>query len=189
MRHSAKALCESQPEGFSVLNVGFGLGIIDEFFQEYHPGRHIIIEPHPDAIAFMKQNGWYERPGVEVFEGTWEHFMLDQEHAALLGSFDAIYFDTYSQDYEDLRTFFDSLPNFLNGPDARFSFFHGLAATNQFLYDVYTRVSELDLREIGLDTHWSVIYPRVDPDTWKGVKRSYWSLDSYYLPVSHMQLF
>lgn len=102
MRHSAKALCEGQPEGFSVLNIGFGLGIIDEFFQQYSPGRHVIIEPHPDALTFMKENGWYERPGVEVFEGTWEKFMLDPEHAATLGCFDAIYFDTYSQDYQGM---------------------------------------------------------------------------------------
>ncbi|WFD33297.1 type IV protein arginine methyltransferase [Malassezia cuniculi] len=188
MRHSAAALCEGQPEGFSVLNVGFGLGIVDEFFQKYKPGRHVIIEPHPDAIAFMKQNGWDKREGVEIFEGTWEHFMLDYERAATLGSFDAIYFDTYSQEYEDLRKFFDVLPNFLNGPDSRFSFFHGLAATNQFLYDVYTRVSELDLREIGFDTTWSIVYPEVHPDTWNGVKRSYWTLDAYYLPIARMQI-
>lgn len=94
----------------------------------------------------------------------------------------------------DLRTFFETLPNVLNGPESRFSFctymltVHGLAATNQFLYDVYTRVSELDLREIGLETNWTILHPHVEPDTWNGVRRSYWTLDAYYLPVSHMQL-
>lgn len=193
MRASAAALCEGQPTGFSVLNVGFGLGIIDEAIQTYRPGRHVIIEPHPDALRFLREQGWDKRPGVEIFEGTWEAF-LRPEHdpegamAMRLGDFDAIYFDTYSQDYRDLRAFFECLPNVLAGPDARFSFFHGLAATNRFLYEVYTRVSELDLRDIGLVTEWRTLHPRVAEEVWNGVKRQYWSLDAYYLPVAHMQL-
>lgn len=53
---------------------------------------------------------------------------------------------------------------------------------------MYTRVSELDLREIGLVTHWRTLEPRLDEDTWRGVKRRYWTLDRYHLPVCHMQL-
>lgn len=193
MHASARALCEGQEPGFSVLNVGFGLGIIDEAIQRYRPGRHVIIEPHPDALRFLREQGWDRRPGVEIFEGTWEEFLQPEndpegEIAMKLGVFDAIYFDTYSQDYQDLRAFFECLPNVLSGPDARFSFFHGLAATNRFLYEVYTRVSELDLREIGLVTAWETLYPRVAEDTWNGVKRKYWTLAQYYLPIAHLQL-
>ena len=105
MHASAKVLCEDQPRGFSILNVGFGLGIIDEMIQTYKPGRHVIIEPHPDAIAFMREQGWDQRAGVEIFEGTWEDFLQpendeDGSIAMKLGVFDAIYFDTYSQDYQ-----------------------------------------------------------------------------------------
>ncbi|WFD25788.1 type IV protein arginine methyltransferase [Malassezia nana] len=193
MLASAKALCEGQKEGFSVLNVGFGLGIVDEAVQMYRPGRHVIIEPHPDVLTFMRQRGWDQRPGVEIFEGTWEQFLMpendeDGENAMKLGDFDAIYFDTYSQDYADLRAFFECLPNVLSGPDARFSFFHGLAATHQFYYQVYTRLAELDLRDIGLTTTWTALLMHVDDITWDGVKRKYWSLDEYYLPVARMQL-
>ncbi|KAI3628241.1 type IV protein arginine methyltransferase [Malassezia furfur] len=193
MHASARALCEGQDEGFAVLNVGFGLGIIDEAIQKYRPGRHVIIEPHPDALRFLREQGWDKRPGVEIFEGTWEEFLQPQddpdgEIAMKLGVFDAIYFDTYSQDYNDLRAFFECLPNVLSGPEARFSFFHGLAATNRFLYEVYTRVSELDLREIGLVTEWQTLCPRVEAEDWNGVKRQYWSLAQYYLPIAHLQL-
>ncbi|WFD33026.1 type IV protein arginine methyltransferase [Malassezia sp. CBS 17886] len=190
MLASADALCADQADGFAVLNVGFGLGIIDEAIQRYRPGRHVIIEPHPDALAFMRAQGWDRRSGVEIWEGTWESFLLADDGAggAALGDFDAVYFDTYSQDYHDLRAFFDCLPNLLAGPGARFSFFHGLAATNKFLYDVYTRTVELDLREIGLATTWRTLTPRVDEITWKGVKCRYWTLDQYYLPLAHMQL-
>lgn len=193
MHASARALCEDQPAGFSILNVGFGLGIVDEAIQKYHPGRHVIIEPHPDALAFMRTLGWDQRAGVEIFEGSWEQFLMpkddpDGEIAMKLGDFDAVYFDTYSQDYQDLRAFFECLPNVLTGPDARFSFFHGLAATDRFLYDVYTRIAELDLREIGLATTWTTLYPDVQEETWDGVKRKYWTLDDYYLPVAQLQL-
>ena len=65
---------------------------------------------------------------------------------------------------------------------------HGLAATNTFLYNVYTRVAELDLHEIGFETEWTTLCPIVTEDDWQGVKRKYWTLDQYYLPLSHMRL-
>lgn len=66
--------------------------------------------------------------------------------------------DTYSEHYADLHAFFQTLPDLLStSPNARFSFFHGLGATSRLLYDVYTTVSELHLREIGLATEWSEV--------------------------------
>ena len=53
---------------------------------------------------------------------------------------------------------------------------------------MYTRVSELDLREIGLVTEWQTLCPRVEAEDWNGVKRQYWSLAQYYLPIAHLQL-
>ena len=95
MARSADVLCSDRSEPFSILNVGFGLGIIDELIQKYKPARHVIIEAHPDAVALMKEQGWSSRPGVEIFPMKWEDAMNDPS----LGSFDAVYFDTYSQDY------------------------------------------------------------------------------------------
>ncbi len=37
------------PKGKAVLNVGFGLGIIDTMIQAREPARHVIIEAHPDV--------------------------------------------------------------------------------------------------------------------------------------------
>lgn len=128
MQLSASLLCSNQPEGFSVLNVGFGLGIIDTLLQTYRPARHVIIEAHPDAIAYAKQLGFDHMPGVELFHGRWEDWIHDSdapEHVAKmeqLGTFDAVYWDTYSQDYADIKRFFEALPNLLNGPESRFSF-------------------------------------------------------------------
>lgn len=128
MSHSAELICSNQPEGFSVLNVGFGLGIIDRLIQGYRPGRHVIIEAHADAIAYAKQLGFDKLPGVELFHGKWEDWISDSDSDAAvakmteLGSFDAVYWDTYSQDYADIRKFFECLPSILNGPGSKFSF-------------------------------------------------------------------
>ncbi|GAK64878.1 arginine N-methyltransferase [Moesziomyces antarcticus] len=194
MSLSASLLCDNQPSGFSVLNVGFGLGIIDTLLQKYKPGRHVIIEAHPDAIAYAKQLGFDRMPGVELFEGRWEDWIKDSDadedlaKMAQLGSFDAVYWDTYSQDYKDIKRFFDALPNLLNGPQSRFSFFHGLGATNQFFYDVYTRISELDLREIGLTTQWHTMAPSIRDEEWAGVKQRYWQLALYYCPIAQLDV-
>ncbi|EPQ28325.1 uncharacterized protein PFL1_04152 [Pseudozyma flocculosa PF-1] len=190
MKLSARLICSPHQPGFSALNVGFGLGIVDTFIQEYRPGRHVIIEPHPDAIAYMRSKGWDKVPGVEIFEGKWEDWIRDDDNdesvkkREQLGSFDAVYWDTYSQDYSELQRFFECLPYILNGPDSRFSFFHGLAATNPFFYDVYTRLAELDLIDVGLDTQWHVMTPECPEEEWDGVLRKYWSLESYACPVA-----
>ncbi|CAD6943540.1 unnamed protein product, partial [Tilletia caries] len=115
---TAHLLCADLAPGFSVRNIGFGLGIVDTCFQSYRPGRHVIVEPHPDALAYLRQKEWADREGVEIVEKRWEEALLDPD----LGSFDVVYFDTYSQDYKDLKKFFDEVPALLNGPDARFSF-------------------------------------------------------------------
>lgn len=36
-------------QGGDVLNVGFGLGIIDTAIQSHRPRSHTIIEAHPDV--------------------------------------------------------------------------------------------------------------------------------------------
>ena len=128
MQKSAEALCQNR-QGLRVLNVGYGLGIIDDFFQEYKPSRHVIIEPHPDVVEFFKTKPMANAPGVELVQKRWEDALADPD----LGEFDVIYADPFAQDYKDLKKLFDLLPNLLSGPDARFSFFHGLAGTNRFL--------------------------------------------------------
>ncbi|PWN42448.1 hypothetical protein IE81DRAFT_323411 [Ceraceosorus guamensis] len=184
MEKTAELLCAGQEEGFSVLNIGFGLGIIDTLFQNYKPGRHVIVEPHADVVAHLRAQGWQSKPGVQVVQQRW------QECIAELSDFDVIYTDTYSEDYAALNDFFDKLPDLVSGPSARFSFFHGLAGTNPFLYDVYTRVAELDLIGIGLQTQWHTIRPALANTEliWKGTKRAYWTLDEFRIPLCSMQI-
>ena len=55
MEKSAALMCPS--EGRDVINIGFGLGIIDTFLQKYHPRTHTIVEAHPDGLSlpFLSQ--------------------------------------------------------------------------------------------------------------------------------------
>jgi protein arginine N-methyltransferase 2 len=43
--HASLLTCNQKHK--RVLNVGFGMGIIDTALQEYQPSLHIIIEAHP----------------------------------------------------------------------------------------------------------------------------------------------
>ncbi len=181
---------EEDEEELVVVNVGFGLGIVDAYLQEYRPTTHLIIEPHPDVLAHAKETGWFDRPGVRFFEGTWQQYLqaLENEAEPYL-AFDCVYFDTYSEHYKDLRAFFDVLPNWLRSDASRFSFFHGLGATSRCFYDVYTTVSELHLREMGLLTEWE----EVDLDNawvWEGLEKRYWNevVGPYRLPVSRLEM-
>lgn len=54
------------------------------------------------------------------------------------------------------------------------------------MYDVYTRVAELDLKDIGLVTDWHTLRPTTTQETWQGVVRKYWQLDTINVPVSKM---
>ena len=77
MRHHAAALRQRLDDGpASVLNVGFGLGLIDEALQrEWHGVRgftHTIIEAHPDVLRHARRLGWHERPGVTLLAGRWQ---------------------------------------------------------------------------------------------------------------------
>jgi type IV protein arginine methyltransferase len=77
----------------------------------------------------MKAQGWYSRSNVRILEGRWQDF-VDSEELLGIGGFDAIYTDTFSENYRDLYNFFERVPDLLRGPSSTFSFFNGLGATS-----------------------------------------------------------
>ncbi|KAJ6625592.1 arginine methyl transferase [Mycena sp. CBHHK59/15] len=166
-----------------ILNIGFGLGIIDTLFQSLSPTLHVIIEAHPDVLQHMKELGWYEKPGVKILEGKWQDFINPEQLGNLTadGMFDMVYTDPFSEDYGELHRFFNHLPGLL-GPGSRFSFFNGLGATNATIYDVYTRVSEVHLADAGFDVKWSDVDVSRQRDRW-GESRPYFTVPTYRLPI------
>jgi len=74
--------------GGDVLNIGFGMGIVDEYINELNPKSHTIIEPHPDVIEYINENGWKSK--ATILEGKWQDFI------GSMGQFDSIYMDTWA---------------------------------------------------------------------------------------------
>lgn len=192
MKASVETLLPGGAAGKKILNIGFGMGIIDTMFAETRPSRHHIIEAHPEVMAYINGpdckfgKAWEASEPSEgafkVHEGRWQDVA-----AKLLESgetYDAIYFDTFGEDYSQLRNFFtESVPGLLE-EDGRFGFFNGLGADRQVCYDVYTKVVEMHLSDAGMDVEWQ----EMDVDMkdlneegkgdWEGVKRRYWTLKS-----------
>lgn len=184
---------------------------IDHLFQSlpsHRPTQHVIIEAHPDVLQHMLDTGWYDIPGIKILEGKWQDF-LDSDDLLSSGGFDVIYTDTFSEDYSDLRQFFEHLPDLMADADSRFSFFNGLGATSKYtleilqyiqlrgnfnlftdpsFYDVYTHISELHLANVGIDVDWSDIDVShdIEEDRW-GQSREYFSLPIYRLPIGRMK--
>jgi hypothetical protein len=73
---------------------------IDSYFQALRvpPSTHVIIEPHPDVLKHMREQGWYDKKGVIILEGKWQDFV----DAKILDDvvFDVVYTDTFSEEYE-----------------------------------------------------------------------------------------
>ncbi|TFB05156.1 Protein arginine N-methyltransferase 2 [Trichoderma ghanense] len=197
MRRSVAALLPGSPSGKRVLNVGFGMGIIDGMFADLKPSRHHIIEAHPDVLAHIASPGsafgaaWEEsapeKGEFQVCKGRWQDVVpLLAEQGYL---YDAIYFDTFGEDYSQLRTFIMEWVPALLDQGGRFSFFNGLGADRRVCYDVYTRVVEMHCADAGLDVEWEesdVDMAQLDKDgqgEWEGVRRRYWTLDKYRLPI------
>ncbi|KAI9833090.1 MAG: Arginine N-methyltransferase 2 [Phylliscum demangeonii] len=174
-----------QRHGLRVLNVGHGMGIIDQHFQAGAPRAHHIVEAHPAVVARMTEAGWGAKANVVLHPGRWQDVLprLVQRNVR----FDVVYFDTFAEDYHAFRDFFTEWLVALLDARGAWSFFHGLGADRQICYDVYTKVVEMDLLEAGFDTEWETI---AVPDEmmqpqglWDGVKRPYWKSEKYRLPI------
>ena len=181
MRHSADALLYAP--GLRVLNIGFGMGIIDSIIQSHsnRPAEHHIIEAHPDILKDMEAKGWLEKSGVFVHAGTWQDLLPNMLDEGL--TFDAIYYDTFAESYKDFKDFFSEHVLGLLESTGRWSYFNGMGADRQISYDVYQKVVEMDLLEAGYDIEWQEIeLPQLDQQ-WEGVRRKYWDINKYRLPA------
>jgi type IV protein arginine methyltransferase len=117
VQETVHRLCDES--GLRILNIGFGLGIvgdtflrcahagllgiyvqIDSYFQALPvpPSTHVIIEPHPDVLRYMREQGWYDKEGVTILEGKWQDFVGIEMFKDMV--FDAVYTDTFSEEYE-----------------------------------------------------------------------------------------
>ena len=103
MKAHASLLTDNGSHGKRILNIGFGLGIIDEALQNYKPSSHVIIEAHPQVYRKMCEDGWNVKENVRICFGRWQDELpkLIQEGCI----FDGIFYDTYGEHFTDLEDF------------------------------------------------------------------------------------
>lgn len=196
MRRSVDALIPGNTPGKRILNIGFGMGIIDSMFADTKPARHHIIEAHEEVLSHVdsspdsKFGAKWEASGPEkdafkIHRGRWQDIVSILSERGEV--YDAVYFDTFGEDYSQLRKFFtEYIPGLLD-QEGVFGFFNGLGADRRICYDVYTKVVELHLVDAGLDVAWQAIdvdlkgLEEAGKGEWEGVKRRYWTLDSKFL--------
>ncbi|KAM9938755.1 hypothetical protein OXX80_001755, partial [Metschnikowia pulcherrima] len=176
---------EVDPE-VNILNIGFGMGIIDEMISKKNPTKHYICEAHPDVLKKLQDDGWYERPNVVILEGRWQE-QLDKLLSSGEVFFNGIYYDTFSEHYQDMLELFDYVVGLMK-PHGVFSFFNGLGADRQVIYDVYRKLVEIDLENYGLMCNFTEVkvpedtMRKGDASVWEGIRKAYWSCPTFYHP-------
>ncbi|KAG2430741.1 hypothetical protein HYH02_013580 [Chlamydomonas schloesseri] len=176
---AAAAAGGKRRKGGHVVNVGFGLGIVDTAIQSHRPDRHTIIEAHPDVLEHMARTGWADKPNVRILRGRWQDVLPELLAEA---PYDGIFFDTYGEYYEEMREFHMHLPRLL-ARDGVYSFFNGLASDNIFFHMVYCRLISLELAAKGLQTEYMpMAVSELGDEVWQGVRNKYWQFETYFLP-------
>lgn len=144
MEKSAEIICKNRGR---VLNVGFGMGLIDNAIEEYPISEHWIIEPHLDVFTKMMDEGWHLKPNVRILHGDWQWFMK------YLPKFDGIYIDTWD---EEIHDFHRNVPNMLS-PHGIYSYFNNPRGDEKGLhmtdidYEIFKDICNIDFDEISLD--------------------------------------
>eukprot|EP00954_Amorphochlora_amoebiformis_P015327 1201799-Amorphochlora_amoeboformis.AAC.1 len=174
MEAHAKILCPK--ENLDVLNIGFGMGIIDSALQKHKPKSHTIVEVHRGVLKKMREDGWDKKKGVTIVPGRWQDVMHE------LGQFDAIFFDTYGEYYDDMREFHSWLPRILR-PGGTYSFFNGLCPDNIVFQGVMCQVVQIELAKFGIDAQFAECDINIGEKDWQGVNRKYFWSNTYYLPI------
>ncbi|OMH78947.1 Protein arginine N-methyltransferase 2 [Zancudomyces culisetae] len=193
MAEHAKAICPTP--GLKILNIGFGMGIVDREIQLHNPGQHVIVEAHPDVYKHIIETKFLEEhPTAKVIFGRWQDKL---EEIKSYGPYDGIFFDTFGEYYADMQQFHEAIfassedkelghNGSLLKKDGIYSFFNGLGGHSILFHDVYCEIAKAHLKALGLSTQYSpILTDGIDdnPEIWAGVNRPYWMLKKYNMPV------
>ena len=165
MEVGAKDICVN---GGDILNVGFGLGLIDTHIQSHNPKTHWIIESHPDVQKKIINDGWLKKPNVRVIFKRWQDVIYN------LPKFDGIYWDTWG---ESQGGFDSNIINMLK-PNGVYSFFNNPENPTQDIEPISNNILKefCDITTTPLDI--SNVLPEADEFNrtyWKPDNKTYWS--------------
>jgi len=163
--------------GGDILNIGFGLGIIDHFIQLKNPKSHTIIEPHKQLFNEALKNGW--NINVEMINEPWsiavDSFIKEGR------KFDGIYYDTnnqlmYNSSDESFSNFVEKLKYILK-ENGVFSYFLNSVANGKEQQTINDLAKE-DLYNVNL------INLNIDYDERKLKNRNGYTISKeHYIPV------
>tara|TARA_Y100000389_G_C17387388_1_gene477847 strand:+ start:541 stop:1167 length:627 start_codon:yes stop_codon:yes gene_type:complete len=165
MKYSAFEVCKN---GGDILNIGFGLGFIDNYIQNWSPKTHWIIESHPDVQRKMIEDGWLKKENVKVIFKPW------QEVIKHLPKFDGIYFDTW---LESQMEFDKNVKNLLK-PKGIYSFFNNPNG------GVINNIAKQSYNILNKDFDITPIEISIKNDSNQSLKHQYFDtkLKTYYIP-------
>jgi len=167
MRDAAELICQN---GGDILNVGFGMGIIDSYIEEHRPRTHWIIEAHPEVQKKMIADGWLQKPHVRCIFKPWQEVIYH------LPKFDGIYFDTW----DDHQDNFDRNVHNLLKEDGIFSFFNNPAQSQRYKdgepgFYIKEHHSEILEQHCNIDFVHKIIETDIPEglDYWSSTNKSY----------------
>ena len=134
MKDAANLICSN---GGKILNVGFGLGLIDNYIQSYDIAEHWIIEAHPDVQNKMREEGWDKKHNVKCIFDKWQNVYQD------LPKFDGIYYDTWMEPQED----FHKVVPMILAPNGRYTYFEAKEKKVSKLFSKYQ-----------IEEHWTHLH-------------------------------
>lgn len=91
MRESSNIICS---KGGDILNIGFGLGLIDGFIQNHKIKSHTVIECHPDVINNILESEWIKNKNINFIFDKWQNKINN------LNKFDGVFYDTWKDEDE-----------------------------------------------------------------------------------------
>ena len=168
MEHQAATITKNRGD---ILNVGFGLGLVDNYIQSYNPKSHTIIESNKDVQKKMIDGGWLEKPNVTLIFKPWQEVINE------LPKFDGIFYDCW---LDDQQPFDENVKNILN-PEGIYSFFNNPinGEVNNIAIKSYNILSEFcDITSTSINIDYIDIK-----------KHNYWDLDNkiYWIPECRLK--
>jgi protein arginine N-methyltransferase 2 len=153
METHAHAITSNGQMNKTVLNVGFGMGIIDTALQSLSPLLHVIVEAHPLVYKKMIDEGWDKRNNVRICYGKWQDVLpslIMNENI----KFDGIFYDTYGEHFTDFEDFHERIVTQCLAKNGIYSFFNGLCPDNLFFHGVACQCIKLQLGKLGLESEF-----------------------------------
>jgi len=140
MEEQGKIICSN---GGDILNIGYGMGLIDTVIETQKINSHWIIEAHPGIQKIMLQQGWLKKPHVKSLFGKWQNI------CPYLPKFDGIYIDTHD---EYLLDFHKNVHQIMK-PNGIFSFFFNPShpTLNNDVINILSKNFNIEYKSISLE--------------------------------------